>query len=139
MTEHLYDTVALFWTPYFIFASIAYLLICGVVVDYLVKSMTEPFLELTKRIHLNVYNIQKQKRKAERDKRDGLPHSKSSTIELQVDLLRGFKSRNKEMNELFMNFNSMAKILFVGHASAQTDFSYQQFFDLTAAADLLKG
>lgn len=38
---------------------------------------------------------------------------------------------------MFMNFNSMAKILFVGHASAQTDFSYQQFFDLTAAAELL--
>ena len=42
------------------------------------------------------------------------------------------------MNELFMNFNSMAKILFVGHASSQADFSFQQFFDLTEAADLLK-
>lgn len=41
------------------------------------------------------------------------------------------------MNELFMNFNSMAKVLVVGYASSLADFSYQQFFDLTAAAELL--
>ena len=47
-----------------------------------------------------------------------------NTTEMQVDLLKGYKQRNKETNDLFFNFNSMAKILFVGHASAQSDFSY---------------
>lgn len=58
---------------------------------------------------------------------------------MQVDLLKGYKQRNKETNDLFFNFNSMAKILFVGHASAQSDFSYQAFFNLHAAAELFKG
>ena len=31
----------------------------------------------------------------------------------------------------------MARILFVGHASTQSDFSYQAFFDLQATAELL--
>lgn len=62
-----------------------------------------------------------------------------NTTEMQVDLLKGYKQRNKETNDLFFNFNSMAKILFVGHASAQSDFSYQAFFNLHAAAELLTG
>lgn len=32
----------------------------------------------------------------------------------------------------------MAKILYVGQASSQMEFSYQAFFDLHAAAELLK-
>lgn len=114
MTDHLFFTVAIFWTLLFILASIVYMIISGLLITKLSHNLTEPFLELSKRIHLNLKNIQKKKRKEERDKRHGRPSSKSSAIELQIDLLQGFKSRNKEMNELFLNFNSMAKVLFVG-------------------------
>ena len=52
--------------------------------------------------------------------------------------MRGYTDRNKESNELFKAFHSMAKILFVGHASSQSDFSYQAFLNLHSAAELLQ-
>lgn len=57
MTDHIFTTVSFFWTPYFIFASIVYMLLCVLIIKMLTKSLTEPFLELSKRIHLNVRNI----------------------------------------------------------------------------------
>ena len=53
-------------------------------------------------------------------------------------MLRNYKPRNKETNELFFRFNQMAKILFVGRASSQLEFSYQAFFDLLTAAETLQ-
>ena len=52
--------------------------------------------------------------------------------------MRGYRDRNKENNDLFKAFHAMAKILFVGHASSQSDFSYQAFFNLHSAAELLQ-
>ena len=62
-----------------------------------------------------------------------------SHTELQVDLLRGYdpKKGNLETNQLFLEFNAMAKILFVGQSASTSDFDYQAFFNLTAAGDLL--
>ena len=124
MEEHLFLTVFQFWMPYLIAASAIYMTICWVIIDKVATNMTKPFLELSQRIRMNVKNMQKRKKVHERDERSGRRHKKINMSEMQVDLLKGYKQRNKETNDLFFNFNSMAKILFVGHASAQLDFSY---------------
>ena len=139
MEEHLFITVFRFWLPYLIAASAIYMIICWYIINKVATNMTKPFLELGERIRLNVKNIQKRKKNSERGDRLGYQQKKINTAEMQVDLLKGFKQRNKETNDLFIKFNSVAKILFVGHASAQSDFSYQSFFNLHAAADVFKG
>lgn len=48
--------------PYFIGASILYLVICAFVIDYISVNMTKPFLELSQKIRMNVKNIQKRKK-----------------------------------------------------------------------------
>ena len=132
-SQHLFVTVFRFWMPYLIFASAVYIVICGVIISYIAKNITKPILELSKRIRLNVENIQKRKQRKEKG-----TANKSNYIELQVDLLRGYKQHNRETNELFINFNKYARILFVGHESSLSAFSYQAFFNLTAAAELLQ-
>ena len=57
MREHLFITVFRFWMPYLIVASGCYLVICGLIIKYIAKNMTKPFLELSRRIRLNVKNI----------------------------------------------------------------------------------
>ena len=52
--DHLYTTVTRFWMPSLIVGSLIYLLICGYIVNYIAASMTQPFLELSRRIRLNV-------------------------------------------------------------------------------------
>lgn len=64
MLEHLFITVFRFWLPYLILASIMYLIICGVIINYIATNLTQPFLELSSRIRLNVKNIQKRKTKS---------------------------------------------------------------------------
>ena len=138
MESHLIVTIFGFWMPYLIAASAMYMIICSLIINYIAKNMTKPFLELSARIRLNVENIKRQKRLAEQAERTGHKGKKFNSIELQVDLLRNFKPRNRETNELFMRFNQMAKILYIGQASSQMEFSHQAFFDLTAAGELLK-
>ena len=55
-----------------------------------------------------------------------------------MDLLRGYVKQNKEMNDLYINFNQMAKILFVGQASSHSEFSYEALFNLHQAAELFE-
>jgi hypothetical protein len=43
---------------------------------------------------------------------------------MQVDLMKGYSRKNKEMTSLFADFNEMAKILAVGHYSSLTETSY---------------
>jgi len=92
MADHLFITVFRFWMPYLIIASLIYLAICGLIIDSVAESMTRPFLELSQRIKLNVKNIQKRKMKTEREERTGSRNKKTMNhIELQVDLLKGYK------------------------------------------------
>ena len=49
--DNLYTTR--FWMPSLIVGSLIYLLICGYIVNYIAASMTQPFLELSRRIRLN--------------------------------------------------------------------------------------
>ena len=65
MEDHLFITVFRFWMPYLIAASLMYMIICGVIINYIATNMTKPFVELSERIRLNVKSIQKQKRKSE--------------------------------------------------------------------------
>ena len=139
MADHLFMTVFRFWMPYFIVASAMYLIICAFIIHYISVGMTQPFLELSQKIRMNVKNIQKRKKWSKSEKRLGQRNNKNLYTEMQVDLLKGYRQRNKETNELFINFNSMARILFVGHASTQSDFSYQAFFNLQATAELMQG
>lgn len=62
MQEHLFVTVFQFWMPYFIAASVMYMVICAILIRYLAEDMTKPFIELSQRIRLNVKNIQKRKK-----------------------------------------------------------------------------
>lgn len=83
MVEHLFFTVFRFWMPYMIFASIVYLIICGVIINYIATNLTEPFLKMSARIRLNVKNIQKRKTKTEENERFGRSKGKvSNYIEL---------------------------------------------------------
>lgn len=47
MLDHLFITVFRFWMPYLIMASLMYLYICGIVINYIATNLTEPFLELS--------------------------------------------------------------------------------------------
>ena len=137
MAEHLFITVFAFWMPYLIGASIIYMAICGVIIRYIATNMTKPFIELSERIRLNVKNIQKRKKEDERQSRSGSRKKKVNTIEMQVDLLKGYKQRNRETHNLFQSFSAFAKILYVGHASTQSDFSYQALINLHSVAEML--
>jgi len=55
---------------------------------------------------------------------------------MQVDLMKGYSRKNKEMTSLFADFNEMAKILAVGHYSSLTETSYQSLFNLHQAVDV---
>lgn len=82
MGDHLFLTVYGFWMPYLIVASGVYMLICGIIINYIATNMTKPFLELSHRIRLNVKNIQKRKKRRERDEKGGAIVKKSNYAEL---------------------------------------------------------
>jgi len=81
MEDHLFMTVFRFWMPYLVVASMVYLVICGVIINYIASNMTKPFLELSQRIRLNVKNMQKKKREQEREEKSG-QKKKQNLIEL---------------------------------------------------------
>ena len=54
-----------------------------------------------------------------------------------MDFSRGYKDRNKEMNELYLSYSQLAKILAVGHDSSlflKGKQSFEHRFDLIGAA-----
>ena len=59
MESHLIVTIFGFWMPYLIAASAMYMIICSLIINYIAKNMTKPFLELSARIRLNVENIKR--------------------------------------------------------------------------------
>lgn len=67
-----------FWMAFFLLSSILYLVIFALVMNYIAASITEPFLELSWRILLNVKSIHKMKRKVRKDERLGRPSSNSA-------------------------------------------------------------
>ena len=115
MTSHLYVTVFFFWTPYLVFATFCYLIICYILTKWVATSVSQPLVELSERIKLNVKTMKAVRENKKSNNFGSDNHGRLGTMnQLQVDLLAGFKERNKEMNNLFFSFNAMAKILFMG-------------------------
>jgi len=71
MEDHLFITVFRFWFPYLILGSIMYLVIIRVLINYTATNLTNPFLELSEKIRLNVKNVQKTKLRSQKHERGG--------------------------------------------------------------------
>jgi len=91
--------VFLFWLLYFVMASVVYIVCCAVLVYWMSIRLTEPIITLTGKIKMNVTNVQQQK------------YNKRGNFDFQVDFMTGYKDRNQEMNQLYISFNEIAKIL----------------------------
>lgn len=78
--------------PYWIFASLVYITICGILVRYIARNVIMPFIELANRIRQNVEKMRKQKLKNKQEKiQNGKNSFASSSIDLSITLLEGYK------------------------------------------------
>jgi hypothetical protein len=72
--------------------------------------LTAPITQLTEIIRQNIKKVKKE---------SGTQiDSKQKAIQLQVYFSGGYEDRNKEMNELYLSYSQLAKILAVGHDSS---------------------
>jgi hypothetical protein len=79
--------------------------------------ITQPIVQFTRKIELNIAQVRKLKHGKHLGKQ-------LSQIQMQVDLMKGFTKSNREMNSLYVDFNKMAQILAVGHYSNLSGNSY---------------
>lgn len=96
-----------YWGSYFVLSVFVFICCMGIIVRWLSFQITEPIVQLTNKIVLNIKSVQRLKKDTRADQQN-------KQISFQIDhLLKGFKERNREMNQLYLSFNQMAKVLAV--------------------------
>ena len=56
--------------------------------------------------------------------------------DMQLDLLKGYELQNKELNDLYFSFNSMARVIFLGYQSTHQEFSYEALQNIHSCLEL---
>ena len=125
-----------FWVPYFIFANSVYLLICWIIIELTAAKFSQAIITLAGRVKSNVKNIQKLRNYKQMQEDGEFGGAKFSMADMQIDLLKGYVAQNRETNDLYFSFNSMARVIFLGYQSTQQDVSYQALQNMHSCVEV---
>lgn len=125
-----YDRNLFTWTPLIVIFSIGYIVVCHLIIIYVSTQITSPIIKLTQRLNTNLKYFRALRKKVDFEEKS------SRIVDLQVGLLQGYVQQNKEMNQLYMDVTSMARVLLVAIISSHSKFSYEVLFNLLSAAEV---